>query len=237
MKRSVVVIAHNEAARIEACLKSLLHQTLPADEIILVAHNCTDGTAERARVFGDVISIDEFQGPPGIIHARIRGISRAAGDRIFCIDGDTRAKENWIREMDRQLSRPITVLTGSYVNISGPLFWKVFSPINRYLCLLPGRATANIWGASFAFPAYVKNFVVDSLKESEEVARRLHLVRNPDDYWLALRMQQHGVLRVTNRTEVFTEWKQTTNAACLERNRQDVSGGRKMLAYYNQQRS
>ena len=235
MKRSVVVIAHNEATRIGACLESLLRQTLPADEIIVVAHNCTDETVTRAKFYGNSVIVDEYQGPVGIIYARMRGIGLATGNRIFCIDGDATAKTTWVQEMDRQLGRPNTVLAGSYVNISGPLFWKLFSPLNRYLCLLPGRTAASIWGASFAFPAYVKNFVIEYLKESEEVARKLNLVRNPDDYWLALRMQKHGTLRITNHTEVFVVWKQSTTAACLERNKEDVAGGRKMFSYYKQQ--
>jgi glycosyltransferase involved in cell wall biosynthesis len=236
MKRSVIIIAHNEGSRIEACLLSVLNQTLPADEIIVVAHNCTDETASIARnvsIANEKIAIDEYAGSIGIIHARIRGINLATGDRIFCIDGDASAKSNWIEELDQLFEQNKSlVLAGSFVNVSGPLFWKVFTPLNRYFCVTSFNVPGNIWGSSFAFPVSLKKNVVAYLTESEEVAKRLGLVRNPDDYWLALRMRQHGTLKVTNRTEVFVKWKQSTNKECLVRNKEDISNGRKMLEYF-----
>jgi poly-beta-1,6-N-acetyl-D-glucosamine synthase len=47
-----VIPAHNEEVGIGATIISLLEQTRRPDEIIVVADNCTDGTAEIARAFG-----------------------------------------------------------------------------------------------------------------------------------------------------------------------------------------
>ncbi len=234
MKRSVVIIAHNEETRIEACIQSVLHQSLPADEIIVVVHNCTDDTLSIAQSVKDPrIVVDDYHGPAGIIHARIRGIGLTSGDRIFCIDGDATAKHNWIYELDQLFEKDSKlVLAGSFVNVSGPLFWKIFTPINRHFCVSSFNVPGNIWGSSFAFPVSLKKNVLAYLRESEEVAKLLGLVRNPDDYWLALRMQKHGTLKVTNQTEVFVQWKQTTNKECMQRNREDVSNGKKMKAYF-----
>lgn len=59
MKRTVLVIAHNEALHIAECLGSIEKQTVVPDEIILVAHNCTDDTAVIAKRFQGV-RVEEY---------------------------------------------------------------------------------------------------------------------------------------------------------------------------------
>ena len=54
MKISVLIIAHNEEAHIAECLDSIMGQTIQADEIVLIAHNCTDMTLEVARQYQKV---------------------------------------------------------------------------------------------------------------------------------------------------------------------------------------
>lgn len=51
---AVVVPAHDEEALIERCIRTLHAQAYPSDllDIVVVADNCTDATAERARAAG-----------------------------------------------------------------------------------------------------------------------------------------------------------------------------------------
>ncbi len=74
MKISVLIIAHNEEKYIAQCVESVLNQTKRPDEIVLLAHNCTDKTLEIARSFP--ITVVPFNGVTGIINARLEG-----GDR------------------------------------------------------------------------------------------------------------------------------------------------------------
>lgn len=59
MKRTILIIAHNEALHIAECLESIEKQTVVPDEIILVAHNCTDDTVAIAKNFPNV-RIEEY---------------------------------------------------------------------------------------------------------------------------------------------------------------------------------
>ena len=60
MQISILIIAHNEENHIRECIESVLHQSIQADEIIFVAHNCTDNTANIAREYPQ-ITLHELQ--------------------------------------------------------------------------------------------------------------------------------------------------------------------------------
>jgi glycosyltransferase involved in cell wall biosynthesis len=51
MKTSILIIAHNEEAHIRECIESIIHQSQKADEVVLIAHNCTDNTVSIAREY------------------------------------------------------------------------------------------------------------------------------------------------------------------------------------------
>jgi glycosyltransferase involved in cell wall biosynthesis len=79
---SVIVIAKNEAARIEACLASVAF----ADEWIVVDSDSSDDTAERARRRGaQVFSYPDW---PGFGAQKQRALDRAAGRWVLAIDAD-----------------------------------------------------------------------------------------------------------------------------------------------------
>ncbi|MBX2809209.1 MAG: glycosyltransferase family 2 protein [Cellvibrionaceae bacterium] len=49
---AILIPAHNEEDVIAATLSSVMHQLQPEDEVVVIADNCTDNTAEIARSFG-----------------------------------------------------------------------------------------------------------------------------------------------------------------------------------------
>ncbi|HUD31041.1 MAG TPA: glycosyltransferase family 2 protein [Novosphingobium sp.] len=51
----VLMPAHDEAAGIEACARSVLAQLRPVDELVVIADNCSDDTADRARALGATV--------------------------------------------------------------------------------------------------------------------------------------------------------------------------------------
>lgn len=129
MKISVVVIAHNEESWIERCLTSLTNQSLIPDEIILVAHNCTDKTIEITAQF-PTVKIIPFSGPHGIVCARLESMKHVSGDIILCTDGDSWAAKNWVEVMSTTLIKENLILLGSWVKFKGTLFGSISNIFN-----------------------------------------------------------------------------------------------------------
>ena len=103
---SVIIPAYNRAALIGQTLRSLLNQTLPADEIIVVDDGSTDSTAEAAEAEFSVFSrqlagkarIPEFkvirQENAGPGAARNRGFAESKREFIHFFDSDDIAAPN-----------------------------------------------------------------------------------------------------------------------------------------------
>jgi glycosyltransferase involved in cell wall biosynthesis len=184
MKISVVVIAHNEEKYIAKCLKSLMNQTVKANEIILVAHNCTDKTVEIASRFH--VSLKILKGEKGIAHARYHGISFASGDKVLCTDGDTVVPKNWIQSLSQLLDESKSMMAGTRVKYKGNLFWVVVNNIIFIHSIFRKNKAALVWGPSFGFTKQMKELVLKCLKEFPILHKKLYLKHYPDDYWMTL---------------------------------------------------
>ena len=84
---SVVVPTYNRAELIQEAIESVLRQTTPVHEIIVVDDGSTDSTCELVRSYGDrvVLLRHDRRGPAA---ARNRGLARATGDWIAFLDSD-----------------------------------------------------------------------------------------------------------------------------------------------------
>jgi len=78
---SVIVCAHNEARYLPACLHSVLAQSRPADEILVINNASTDQTRAVALQIAGVRVVDEPR--KGLVVAREAARRTAAGD-IAC---------------------------------------------------------------------------------------------------------------------------------------------------------
>jgi cellulose synthase/poly-beta-1,6-N-acetylglucosamine synthase-like glycosyltransferase len=82
---SLVIPAHNEEASLSETIRSCKEQTYPIDQIIVVADNCSDRTAEIARRMGVVVI--EGQGGSKAA-AQNLALPRIASDAVVALDAD-----------------------------------------------------------------------------------------------------------------------------------------------------
>jgi GT2 family glycosyltransferase len=95
---SVVIPAYNAQETIEAAIQSVLAQTVPPLEIIVVDDGSTDETAERVRRVGERVRYLR-QAHAGPAAARNRGAGDARGELIAFLDAD----DLWLPEkLERQ---------------------------------------------------------------------------------------------------------------------------------------
>ena len=87
MKVSVLVPAYNCSATLRASLESILAQTQPADEILVMDDGSTDGTRAIAQSYKAKVTVF-WQPNGGSALARNALIARAAGDLVTFLDSD-----------------------------------------------------------------------------------------------------------------------------------------------------
>jgi cellulose synthase/poly-beta-1,6-N-acetylglucosamine synthase-like glycosyltransferase len=199
-KISLLVVAHNEERRIGACLDSVLSQTRQPDEIIVIAHNCTDRTAELARAYNHVV-VDEYEGSAGTVHARIRGFALAKYEITVCLDGDSRAEHSWLDELTKPFDKDDVVGVGGFVILDGLVgrllsydffFWrKWYWPRYRFY----------FWGASFAVrrSAYLQVSGFEGLLALKD---KLDLHYWAEDLYLSLKLNRVGRVVFASKARV-----------------------------------
>ena len=84
---SVVIPTYNYGRFISDAIRSVLAQTFPAMEIIVVDDGSTDNTADIVREFGDSVTYIS-QPNAGVCAARNRGVAESTGDLIAFLDAD-----------------------------------------------------------------------------------------------------------------------------------------------------
>jgi GT2 family glycosyltransferase len=84
---SVIIPACNSAATLTRAIESVLAQSWPADEIIVIDDGSTDDTLQLARGFGDQVRVIH-QSNAGVSVARNQGAEVATGDWLAFLDAD-----------------------------------------------------------------------------------------------------------------------------------------------------
>jgi Glycosyltransferases involved in cell wall biogenesis len=87
MRISTIMAVYNTERYIAQALDSVLAQTLPSDEIIVVDDGSTDGTVDVLRAFATRVRIirQQNQGPPRALNV---AITASTGDTFAFLDGD-----------------------------------------------------------------------------------------------------------------------------------------------------
>lgn len=135
---SVVITAHNAAATIGACLRTIAAEPQARSgelEIVLVDDRSTDGTLEAAEAAGvpalRTIRIDRPAGN-GLTtrqHALATGFAAARGDMVLTMDADGHASPGWAAAMTQPMTAPAAASGGTCRAdaVAGPVFFRAAS--------------------------------------------------------------------------------------------------------------
>jgi len=104
MKISAVIPAYNSEKTIGRAIDSVLQQSRPADEILVIDDGSTDRTAEIVHAYADRIRLIQ-QANAGVSVARNTGIAAAAGDWIAFLDADDEWLPDKLRLQAEHLAR------------------------------------------------------------------------------------------------------------------------------------
>jgi cellulose synthase/poly-beta-1,6-N-acetylglucosamine synthase-like glycosyltransferase len=152
MTVTVLVPAHNEEASLPATLESLRWQTHAPHRVVVVADNCTDRTAELARLHG--AEVIETRGntakKAGALNQALREILPGHGDNdaILVMDADTRLDPRFLQVALRRMSddRALMAVGGLFLGEEGHGLIGQFQR-NEYLryCRTLGRRRGRVF--------------------------------------------------------------------------------------------
>ena len=100
---SVIICAHNEARYLLACLHSVLGQTRPPDEVLVIDNASEDSTREIAERVSGVRVVPEPR--KGLVKARETGRRQSTGDILVYLDADCRAPIGWLEKIEKHFDR------------------------------------------------------------------------------------------------------------------------------------
>jgi len=112
---SVIIPAYNRELYLEEAIQSVLAQTCPPEEIIVVDDGSTDHTREKVRSFGERICY-LFQENRGASSARNAGVDRSRGRFLAFLDSDdvwVPQKLEW--QMDHLIRHPETAMVHGHI--------------------------------------------------------------------------------------------------------------------------
>jgi glycosyltransferase involved in cell wall biosynthesis len=202
VKFSIIVCAYNEEQLLPDCLESLLRQSFPPDEIIVVNNASTDRTAEVASLPG-IHVVDEPR--KGLVIARETGRRISTGDVLVYVDADCRAPRDWLQRIRQEFSGPHPP-----VAVTGPYRFYDWDVVGRWLVRLydfsVAPATHVLAQYVFGLGAvlYGGNFAVTRAALDAIGGFDTSIEFHGEDTNLARRVSRAGRVRLTQSCWVFT---------------------------------
>ena len=119
-KITILIPAHNEGVSIKNTIESLLDNTYPNKEIIVIDDHSTDNTFEQAYPYykrGQIKLIKRTEGKGSKSGAINFGIVFATGEVILVMDGDTLLERGALKDVARAMTVPDVVAVAGNVRI------------------------------------------------------------------------------------------------------------------------
>ncbi len=96
-KVSLYIPCFNAEKNIEKCIESVLRQTYPLDEILVIDDGCTDKTIEKASKYS--IEILKNKENKGLAFSRNKGVLKAKNGFVASIDADVILDKKWLENL------------------------------------------------------------------------------------------------------------------------------------------
>lgn len=187
---SVIVVSYNGVDVIEPCLASLVAQTFPQVEIIVVDNASQDDTVSLVRERFPGVTLIENESNLGFASANNVGIAHAHGYCIALLNQDAWATPHWLEEMAKVFAeQPSTGMCAAKVlysgeperiNSTGVLLYRDLATVNRGLDELDrGQydAVEEVFGPYGAAAAFRREL----LDEVGGLDDRYYLMHEEDD--------------------------------------------------------
>lgn len=187
---AILVPAHNEQDGIGATLATLLPQLLPGDRVLVIADNCSDGTAAAVRAAGAEVR-ERFdttlRGKGYALDFGVRCLAEDPPEVMFIVDADCLVRDGAIDRLARTAlatGRPVQALYLMYAPPgSGPMkkiaeFAWIVKNLVRPLGYLRLGLPCQLMGSGMAFPwqvisnaALATGHVVEDMKLGMDLTR------------------------------------------------------------------
>lgn len=141
---TVLVVAHDEAARVAGRVENLLAQDYPQDrlEIVLASDGSSDSTVEQARIYEPlgvtVTAFETWRGKPAVLNDLV---PKARGAIVVLADARQRFEPGAVRALTRAFrDRRVGAVSGELCFLAGPdtavgagvgLYWRYEKLIRR----------------------------------------------------------------------------------------------------------
>ncbi|AQG79676.1 glycosyltransferase family 2 protein [Spirosoma montaniterrae] len=94
MKVSIITVVYNGAEHIRDCIESVLNQTHPTIEYIIIDGKSTDGTVDIVQSYGTKVARFISEPDKGLYDAMNKGIRMATGDVVGLLNADDFYRHN-----------------------------------------------------------------------------------------------------------------------------------------------
>lgn len=194
---AVLVPAHNEEPVIEGTILSLRPQLAPTDRLIVIADNCTDGTATVARAAGaTVIARDDppRRGKGYALEYGVRYLSREPPEVVVFVDADCTLHPGALERLSRQAAASVRPIQARNMVVppagAGPLHsLSAFAFLIKNVVRPSGLARVGLpcplMGTGMAFPWSTINtapLATGALAEDLQLGSDLALAGHPPMY-------------------------------------------------------
>jgi glycosyltransferase involved in cell wall biosynthesis len=199
---SVIVCAHNEELLLPGCLQSLLQQSFPPHEIVVIDNASTDRTATAASIPGIRVVHEPRK---GLVVAREAGRRQTTGDILVYIDADCRAPADWLERVAQEFSvpHPPVAVTGPYRFYDWDVLGRVLVRIyDSSLAPLTHMLAQDVFGLGAVL--YGGNFAVTRRALEATGGFDMSIEFHGEDTNLARRVAKTGRVRLSRSCYVLT---------------------------------